>query len=136
MARRLLMDGTVKVDGLKDLQKGDKVSVTCYGRRYYQATVKNVKTVDCATIVTIERHQEIDRTRFVGYYNERYAIVDKHHILSLDRAPSDFVEDSLEKASKSSDRVVSRAEALAGMEALKSWLLGTQPINPSSVEKR
>ena len=123
MARREGYQGQLIIDHLKDLKKGDKVYVTYWGDQYVPVEVTRVRTVECATIVTIKKVNGVPTARFVGYHTKREAQGDHQCVLTIERYSATNLENSLERADKKSDKLASRANALEAMRMLRKWLL-------------
>ena len=116
------LSGEWNVEGLKDLRKGDKVYCTFWGNKYIPTVVTRVRTVECATIVTVENRDGLSSKRFVGYHTGRYATGDNHGVLTLNNYNAEWAEKSLEKASDNSMVIAKRADALNALRVLKVWL--------------
>ena len=122
MARRVMRDGSIRPDGLQDLKRGDKVCVTYWGGKYINTTVTRVCTVECATIVTVEKVPGVNYKRFAGYYTGRIAVADSRTILTMDTYWADMIDDNMKRAEERSAVIAKRADALAAMKTLKDWL--------------
>ena len=121
MARREMRDGSIRPDGLQDIKRGDKVCVTYWGGKYINTTVTRVRTVECATIVTVEKVPGVNYKRFVGYYTGRIAVADSRTILTMDTYWADMIDDNMKRAEERSAVIAKRADALAAMKTLKDW---------------
>ena len=121
MARRVLKDGSIRIDSLQDLKRGDNVCVTYWGGKYIKTRVTRVRTVECATIVTVEPVKDCRYRRFVGYYTSRIATADARTILTIDNYWGDMIEKNLNEAEKRSETIITRARALRAMMDLKEW---------------
>lgn len=122
MSRRKATNGKVIIDELQDLRRGDEVCVSYWGGRYIKTTVTRVKTVECATIITVDKVGDIPTKRFVGYYTGKIAIGADRTILTLDTYWGTLIQEMLESADKRSEIVMTRAKALKAMIDLKTWL--------------
>ena len=122
MARRIGYNGQLIIDELKDLKRGDQVYITYWAGKYIPATVTRVKTVECATIITIRKIDKLECVRFVGYHTEKVAMNRKNIMLTLDKYWGDCIQETLEKADRRSEAIVDRANALIALQTLKTWL--------------
>ena len=121
MARREMRDGSIRVTNLKDLKRGDEVCITYWGGKYIKTRVTRVRTVECATIITVEKVKDVPSRRYVGYHIGRIAVGDDRTILTLDTYWGDMIEESLKDAEKRSETIITRAKALKAMMDLKEW---------------
>ena len=121
MARREMRDGSIMVTNLKDLKRGDEVCITYWGGKYIKTRVTRVRTVECATIITVEKVKDVPSRRYVGYHIGRIAVGDDRTILTLDTYWGDMIEESLKDAEKRSETIITRAKALKSMMDLKEW---------------
>ena len=121
MARREMRDGSIMVTNLKDLKRGDEVCITYWGGKYIKTRVTRVRTVECATIITVEKVKDVPSRRYVGYHIGRIAVGDDRTILTLDTYWGDMIEESLKDAEKRSETIITRAKALKAMMDLKEW---------------
>ena len=121
MARREMRDGSIRVTNLKDLKRGDEVCITYWGGKYIKTRVTRVRTVECATIITVEKVKDVPSRRYVGYHIGRIAVGDDRTILTLDTYWGDMIEESLKDAEKRSETIITRAKALKSMMDLKEW---------------
>ena len=121
MARREMRDGSIMVTNLKDLKRGDEVCITYWGGKYIKTRVTRVRTVECATIITVEKVKDVPSRRYVGYHIGRIAVGDDRTILTLDTYWGDMIEESLNDAEKRSETIITRAKALKAMMDLKEW---------------
>lgn len=108
--------------GLEDLIRGDKVYCTDHGRKYIPAVVTRVKTVECATIVTIKKSEGMPCKHFVGFHDGNTALGKRGCVLTLRAFAADWAEEALEKATERSKVIAKRADALNAMRVLKAWL--------------
>ena len=122
MARRKRNDGSWIIDGLKDLKRGDKVYVTLWGFKYIPTIVTRVRTVECATIVTVEKRDEVRYVRFVGYHTDNKANGDHGGVLTIYDHWAETAERKLEEAASGSKTIAKRADALIALRTLKDWL--------------
>ena len=122
MARRKNWNGEIVPTTLQDVKRGDKVCVTYWGGKYIVTRVTRVRTVECATIITVEKVKDCPSRRFVGYYTSRIATADERTILTLDTYWGDAIETNLKDAEKRSETIITRAKALKAMMNLKEWL--------------
>lgn len=133
--RRQRKDGSWSVDQLKELKRGDEVYLTSWGRTYVKTIVKRVRTVECATIVTVEKREGVDSVRFVGFHTGQKAIGGGYKcVLTLDRSWAESVEEALQDADKHSQDIIKRAEALKALSTLKNWLFYKEQSWHSEVE--
>ena len=121
MARRKMWDERIVATDLQSLKRGDEVCVTYWGGKYIKTRVTRVRTVECATIVTVEPVKDCRYRRFVGYYTSRIATADERTILTIDNCWGDMIEKSLNEAGKRSETIITRARALRAMMDLKEW---------------
>lgn len=122
MARIQRSDGSWIVNCLKDLKRGDKVYVTFWGDKYIPTIVKRVRTVECATIVTVEKRDNILSTRFVGYHTDNKANSDNRGVMTIFDHWAEQAEEKLERAAKGSETIARRADALKALMTIKDWL--------------
>ena len=122
MARRIANNGSLIVDGLKDLKRGDKVYITQWGYKYIPTIIKRVRTVECATIITVEKREEFSNVRFVGYHLAKTAEGDKECVLTVYNYWADRAEKLLKEAEEGSKTIAKRADALIALHTLKNWL--------------
>lgn len=118
--------GKLVIDSLRDLKRGDKVYITYWGGKYIPATVTRVKTVECATIITIKKIDKVKCTKFVGYYTESVAMNNRRTMLTINNVLGNCIEETLEEADDISTRVVKRAEALTALRTIKNWLFSKE----------
>lgn len=121
MGRIEMRDGSIRVTNLKDLKRGDEVCITYCGCKYMKTRVTRVRTVECATIITVEKVKDVPSRRYVGYHIGRIAVCDHRTILTLDTYWGDMIEESLKDAEKRSETIITRAKALKAMMDLKEW---------------
>ena len=110
------------VDGLKNLKKGDKVYCSFYGERYIPTVVTRVRTVEHATIVTVEKREGMYCNHFVGYRTCNYATSDYNGVLTFRENSAEWAERALKSASERSMVIAKRADALNALRILKAWL--------------
>lgn len=122
MARRQGSDGSWIVDGLKDLKRGDKVYVTIWGNKYIPTIVTRVRTVECATIVTVEKRDDVRYVRFVGYHTDKKAFGEHGGVMTIYNYWADVAEQKLEAAENGSETIARRADALIALRTIKEWL--------------
>lgn len=126
MARRVNWKGEVYATDLQSLKRGDKVCVTYWGGRYINTRVTRVRTVECATIITVEKVKDCPSRRFVGYYTSRIATCDSRTVLTLDTCLADAIKENLKSADDRSKTIITRAQALKAMMDLKKWLFAKE----------
>ena len=126
MARRKTWDGRVVPTDIQSLKRGDKVCITYWGGKYIKTTVTRVRTVECATIITVEKVEDIPCKRFVGYYTSRIATGANKTVLTLDTCWGDEIEKTLDEAKDRSETIVNRSKALRAMMDLKNWLFAKE----------
>ena len=114
----------VNVRGIKDLVRGDKVYVTTYCDQYVPVEVARVRTVECATIVTIKKSPKVETLRYVGYHTGSQAQGDDRKVLTMYAYSADRMERALERANEVCDEISARAEALHALKVLRHWLGG------------
>ena len=134
MARRVGHQGQLIIDELRDLKRGDTVYITYWGRKYEPTIVTRVKTVECATIITVRKCKDLEVVRFVGYYTGKIAMNSKDTVLTLEKYWGDKIKRSLESADKKSQTIIERAEALKALRTLKDWLFDREPDITDEVE--
>ena len=116
----------IQVQGIKNLIKGDKVYVTTtYTKKFVPVTVARVRTVECATIVTIKKHPDVVATRFVGYHTSDSARGAEGCILCMYNYSAHRLEEAIERAEKVTNSIACRTEALYALKVLRSWLSGS-----------
>ncbi len=121
----------IPVHGIKNLIKGDKVYVAAaYSMKFVPVTVARVRTVECATIVTIKKHPEVDGTRFVGYHTSDTAMGCAGSFLQMYNRSGKRLDTAIQESEKATNSIACRAEALYAMKVLRSWLSGSneQPL--------
>ena len=121
MARRKIFDGRIVATDLQSLKRGDEVCICYWGGKYIKTKVTRVRTVECATIITVEKIKDIRHKRFVGYYTSSIATADERTILTLDTYWGDMIEENLKSAQDRSKTIITRARALKAMMDLKEW---------------
>lgn len=121
MARRIY-DDEVRIDTLKDLKRGDRVSISHHGSRYFNTIVTRVHNIECATIVTVRKIEGIPCKRFVGYYNSNFAHGGDESVLTLDTRDDDCVKFFLEKSKKETEKAIDDAAVLYGIRLIREWL--------------
>ena len=126
MARRKTRDGRELPTDIQSLKRGDKVCITYWGGKYIKTTVTRVRTVECATIITVEKVEDIPCKRFVGYYTSRIATGADKTVLTIDTYWGDQIETWLDEAKDRSETIVNRAKALRAMMDLKNWLFAKE----------
>lgn len=126
MGRRVNQKGETIATELKDLKRGDKVCVSYWGGKYINTIVTRVRTVECATIITVEKVSGIPNRRFVGYHTDRIAMASASTILTLDTYLSDEIEKHLKSANDRSQTIITRAKALRAMMDLKEWFFAKE----------
>ena len=126
MARRVNQKGETIVTELKDLKRGDKVCVSYWGGKYINTIVTRVRTVECATIITVKKVQDCPNSRFVGYHTSRIAVADSRTVLTLDTYWADVIEENLKSADNRSKTIITRAKALRAMMDLKTWFFAKE----------
>ena len=115
----------VSIRGIKDLNKGDIVYVTTYADKIVEATVTRVRTIECATIITVKKTIFIDSTKYVGYHTDNYAKGNFYgSMLALDSYAGERLSKAWKKAEEKTHKDASRAEALYAMKVLRNWLRG------------
>ena len=132
MGRRIGYQGRLVIDSLKDLNRGDKVSITSWGKRYVPAIVTRVRTYECATIINIKKIEDVRCTKFVGYYTGKIATNElrgDRTILTIDNWGIDMIESVLAEADKRTGVTVRRIEALAAIRTLKDWLFDKREVD-------
>ncbi len=116
----------VLVNGIKDLKRGDEVYANAWKNgQFVKVTVARVRTVECATIVTIKKHPDIDGVRFAGYHTGDTAIGDRERILTMYTYSGERLQEAENNADKITDKIASRNEALYALKVLRSWLSGS-----------
>ena len=110
------------------MKRGDKVCITYWGGKYIKTTVTRVRTVECATIITVEKVEDIPCKRFVGYYTNCIAMGGGKTVLTLDTYWGDEIEKTLDEAKDRSETIVNRAKALRAMMDLKDWLFAKETL--------
>ena len=116
----------VLVNGIKDLKRGDEVYANAWKNgQFVKVTVSRVRTVECATIVTIKKHPDIDTVRFAGYHTGETAIGDRGRILTMYTYSGERLQEAKDHANKITDKIASRNEALYALKVLRSWLRGS-----------
>lgn len=116
----------IHVQGIKSLIKGDKVYVSAtYTRELVPVTVARVRTVECATIVTIKKHPKVDGTHFVGYHTSSKAMSGSGSFLQMYNYSGNRLEEAIKAAEEVTDSIACRTEALYALKVLRSWLLGS-----------
>lgn len=126
MARRKTRDGRELPTDIQSLKRGDKVCLTYWGDKYIKTTVTRVRTVECATIITVEKVEDIPCKRFVGYYTSRIATGADKTVLTIDTYWGDEIEKMLNDAIDRSKTIINRAKALRAMMDLKDWLFAKE----------
>lgn len=126
MARRKIYDGRIVATDLQSLKRGDEVCVSYWGEKYIKTKVTRVRTVECATIITVEKIKDIRHKRFVGYYTSSIATADERTILTLDTYWGDMIEENLKSAQERSKTIITRARALKAMMDLKEWFFAKE----------
>jgi len=121
MARRKICDGRIVATDLQSLKRGDEVCISYWGGKYIKTKVTRVRTVECATIITVEKVKDIRPKRFVGYYTSSIATADERIILTLDTYWGDMIETNLKSSEERSKTIITRARALKAMMDLKKW---------------
>ena len=114
--------GKWHIESLKDLKKGDKVYCTFHGDRFVPTVVTRVRTVECATIITVEKREGIMCKRFVGYYTGSLATSDDRGVLKLHNYYAEWAEKAISEAEERSEVIAKRADALRALRVLKIWL--------------
>ena len=122
MARREGYNGRLIIDHLKDLKKGDTVYCSYWGGKYVPVTVTRVRTVECATIVTIAKTKNLAAKRFVGYHTDKVAMSERDYVLTIETYLGDKLQESLKRAEERTATIIARADALKAMMTLKDWL--------------
>lgn len=128
MARLLKPDGKIVVTTLKDLREGDTVEVSVKYGKWMPAKVTRVKTVECATIISVEKQEWMKRNKFVGYHTSKFArastngFVSDDHILTLDSCWEEGFAEAINKADEKTEREYHAAEALNALKILRGWL--------------
>ena len=120
MARRYTQKGKLVIDGLRDLQKGDEIFVSFRGREYVPVKVKNVRQVDCAVIITIEKYSWYPM-KYVGYYIDKKA-VNGEYVLTLNRWGAERIKEIFDDAEEKWRKSIDNAEALVAVKTIKEWL--------------
>ena len=126
MARRKTRDGSELPTDIQSLKRGDKVCITYWRSKYIKTTVTRVRTVECATIITVEKVEDFPCKRFVGYYTSRIATGADKTVLTIDTYWGDQIETWLDEAKDRSETIVNRAKALRAMMDLKNWLFAKE----------
>jgi hypothetical protein len=117
---------TIHVQGIKSLIKGDKVYVSAtYTKEIVPVIVARVRTVECATIVTIKKHPKVDGTHFVGYHTSDKAMSGSDSLLQMFNNSGKRLETAIERAEEVTDSIACRTEALYALKVLRSWLSGS-----------
>ena len=114
----------VLIRGIKDLKKGDIVYVSSFNQKVTPAIVARVRTVECATIVTIKRNPHVENVRYVGYHTGMYAQSDYENMLSVDSVAHERLHNAWSRIEENTEKDASRAEALYAMKILRNWLRG------------
>lgn len=116
----------IHVQGIKSLIKGDKVYVSAtYTRELVPVTVARVRTVECATIVTIKKHPKVEGTRFVGYHTSGKAISGSGSLLLMYNYSGERLDTAIKRAEEVTNSIACRTEALYALKVLRSWLSGS-----------
>lgn len=116
---------TIHVQGIKSLIKGDKVYVSStYTREIVPVIVARVRTVECATIVTIKKHPKVNGTHFVGYHTSNTAMSGSDSFLQMYNYSGNRLEEAIKMAEEVTNSIACRTEALYALKVLRSWLLG------------
>ena len=129
MARRKNWDGRIVSTDLQSLKRGDEVCISYWGGKYIKTKVTRVRTVECATIITIEKVKDIRHKRFVGYYTSGIAIANERAVLTLDTYWGDMIEENLKSSQERSKTIITRARALRAMMDLKEWFFTKENKN-------
>ena len=122
MARREGYNGRLIIDHLKDLKKGDTVYCSFLGNKYIPVTVTRVRTVECATIVTIAKTKDLRAKRFVGYHTDKVAMSERDYVLTIETYLGDKLWKALKSAEERTETIIAHADALKAMMTLKEWL--------------
>ena len=130
MGRRKNWDGRIIADDLQSVKRGDEVCVTYWGGKYIKTRVTRVRTVECATIITVEKVGDLKHKRFVGYYTSRIATANERTILTLDTYWGDEIEKNLKSAEDRSETIITRAKAMRAMMDLKKWFFAEENKYP------
>ena len=85
-----------------------------------------MRTVECATIITVEKVGDLRHKRFVGYYTSRIATANERTILTLDTYWGDEIEKNLQSAEDRSQTIITRVKALRAMMDLKEWFFAKE----------
>lgn len=122
MSRFQRNDGSWYIGQLKEIQRGDEVYVTSWRNKYVKTIVKRVRTVECATIITVEKREGVPAVRYAGFHTSSIAQGVDGSILTLEDDCAREMDEALREANHVARDIKTRAEALEGLMKVKKWL--------------